>query len=185
MRWLRSWKLWLLYGVLACGLGLLAYGFWLDPKYVASPLVGKKAANFTLKRLGSSESLTLEQLRGKPVILNFWASWCVECQSEASVLEAFYQAYDVSQQQVHVVGIAIQDTEEQAQTFASQFGKTYFLGRDLEGKISLEYGVYGVPETFLIDAQGVIRSKVVGGVSFKRLEEEMLKMHSGLTQTAK
>jgi cytochrome c biogenesis protein CcmG, thiol:disulfide interchange protein DsbE len=167
--WLRSWKLWTALGVLAALVGLFVYGFTTDPKYVASPLIGKMAPPFAIARIGGRlppEQLSLADLKGTPVILNFWASWCVACRDEASVLEAAYLKYDQGEHRARVVGIAIQDTPDQALAFAQHFGKTYFLGLDdARGDISLSYGLYGVPETFFIDATGRIAHKEIGAVT--------------------
>ena len=170
----KLWQFWTASAVIVGFIILLGFGFTTDPKKVPSPLIGKKAPDFEITRLGTQDTLTLQQLRGKPVILNFWASWCVECRSEAHVLEEFYQKYGVEQQKIQVIGIAIQDTLEQSQAFAKHFGKTYFLALDTpSGSIALDYGIYGVPETYFIDAQGIIRFKKVGGVTPQLMEEQI------------
>ena len=152
----KSWKFWTVWATLGGLIGLFAFGFTTDPKKVPSPLIGHEAPNFQLINLWSGESVELSALRGKPVVLNFWASWCVECQQEAHILEAFHKRYgETVPPQVHILGVAIQDKSAQAQAFARQFNKTYFLGLDnTNGEIALEYGIYGVPETFFIDPQG-------------------------------
>ena len=110
--------------------------------------------------------------------MNFWASWCVECQQEAHILEAFHKRYgETVPPQVHILGVAIQDKSAQAQAFARQFNKTYFLSLDnTGGDIALEYGIYGVPETFFIDPQGKIRFKQIGGVSAELMQEQVDEM---------
>lgn len=126
---------------------------------------GKMAMNFKVKWiqgqevLGQSdaESFELTDLKGKPVILNFWASWCVSCRQEARDLERTWQA--LKQDGVLVVGIAIQDTKADAKQFARQYGKTYILGLDEDGKASIDYGITGVPESFFIDREGRIVHK--------------------------
>ena len=112
-----------------------------------------------------------------PVLLNFWASWCVACRDEAHILQAAHLRYEKTGDQLRVVGIAIQDTEDKAVAFARKFGKTYFLGLDNEaGDISLSYGLYGVPESFFIDAGGIIRYKHVGAVSAELVEREVARL---------
>jgi cytochrome c biogenesis protein CcmG/thiol:disulfide interchange protein DsbE len=171
---LHSWKFWAVFLGIAAVVGLLAYGFTVDPKLVKSPLLGKPAPGFTVKRLGGGEPLILSSLKGQPVLLNFWASWCVACREEARILQAAHTRYEKAEGKLKVIGIAIQDTEEKATAFARKFGKTYFLGLDNEaGDISLSYGLYGVPETFFIDAQGVIRYKHVGAVSAELVDREV------------
>ncbi|MBF0287035.1 MAG: redoxin domain-containing protein [SAR324 cluster bacterium] len=169
-----SIKFWGAVAIILGFIGILAYGLNKDPKKVPSPLINKEAADFEVSSLGGTSSLRLSDLRGKPVILNFWASWCVECQTEAHVLESFYQQYDKKKQQIRVIGIAIQDTPERANAFANQFGKNYFLALDYEdGRIALDYGIYGVPETFFIDARGIIRFKKVGGVTPQLMTQQI------------
>jgi cytochrome c biogenesis protein CcmG/thiol:disulfide interchange protein DsbE len=157
-------------------IGILSYGLMLDPKKVPSAILGKDAYPFRVSWIQGRDlipraaegSLTLQDLRGKPVILNFWASWCVSCRSEAKELEAFWKAH---KDDVYVVGIAIQDQQDAAKKFAEYFGKTYILALDDDGKAAIDYGVSGVPETFLIDRNGVIRHKEVGPVDVPKLTE--------------
>lgn len=177
---LHSWKFWAVFAGIASLVGLLAYGFTVDPKLVKSPLLGKPAPGFMVERLGGGEPLTLSSLKGRPVLLNFWASWCVACREEALILQAAHMRYEKAEGKIKVIGIAIQDTEEKAIAFAKKFGKTYFLGLDNEaGDISLSYGLYGVPETFFIDAEGVIRYKHVGAVSTELVDREINKLFNG------
>jgi cytochrome c biogenesis protein CcmG/thiol:disulfide interchange protein DsbE len=157
-------------------IGLLSYGLMLDPHRVPPANIDKAAYAFTVPLVQGKENqpladgtqVTLADLKGHPVVLNFWASWCVSCREEAKELEAFWQGH---KDQVMVVGIAIQDTQEAAKKFAAYFGKTYTLGLDADGKAAIDYGVSGVPETFLIDKNGVIRHKEIGPVTVKKLEE--------------
>ncbi|MCH8844075.1 MAG: DsbE family thiol:disulfide interchange protein [SAR324 cluster bacterium] len=163
---IRSWKFWGVLSAIGAVVALFAYGFTVDPKLVPSPLVGKPAADFTVQQLNGEGALTLSDLQGTPVLLNFWASWCVACRDEAAILQEAHLLYDVAQNRLRVIGVAIQDTPEKALAFAERFGKTYFLALDDEaGTIGLDYGLYGVPETFFIDAGGRIQYKQVGAVT--------------------
>ena len=174
---LKSWKFWAVFAGIAGVVGLLAYGFTVDPKLVISPLLGKPAPAFTVQRLGGGEPVTLASLKGRPVVLNFWASWCLACRDEAHILQATHMRYEKNAAKLRVVGIAIQDTEEKAMAFARKYGKTYTLGIDNDaGDISLSYGLYGVPETFFIDAGGIIRYKQVGAVTAELVEREAGKL---------
>ncbi len=153
---------------------LLAYGFRTDPRAIPSPLVGKRAAPFAIQLFDGGQ-LSLEGLRGKVVVLNFWASWCYPaCYEEAPVLEGGWKEY--RDRDVVVVGVDIQDTEEAARRFIRQFSLTFPNGPDPTGKISVDYGVYGVPETFFIDRKSMIRKKHVGAVTEKVFREEVEKL---------
>ncbi|MFQ5684136.1 MAG: TlpA family protein disulfide reductase [Candidatus Binatia bacterium] len=141
---------------------LLAYGFSRDPRYIPSPLIGRQASPFTLP-LFDGGTIRLEDLRGKVVFLNFWASWCPPCRAEARTLEAVWQKY--KDRDVVFLGIDIQDTEQDAHAFLKEFGITYLNARDASGKVAIEYGVWGIPETFFIDREGRITYKQVGALS--------------------
>jgi len=142
-------------------LWLLAYAFSRDPRYIQSPLVGRQAPSFTVK-LFDGKVIRLEDFRGKVVFLNFWASWCMPCREEAKTLEAAWQSY--KDRRVVFLGINIQDKEEDAHAFIQEFEITYMNGTDDTGRIAIDYGVWGIPETFFIDGQGRITYKHVGGL---------------------
>jgi cytochrome c biogenesis protein CcmG/thiol:disulfide interchange protein DsbE len=154
---------------------LLAYGFRANPRDVPSPLVGRPAAAFALSTL-DGQPVTLEAHRGKVVVVNFWASWCYPgCYEEAPVLERNWRAY--RDRGLVVIGVDIQDTAEAAQKFIRDFGLTFPNARDTAGKVSIDYGVYGVPETFFVDKRGRIRAKHVGAVTedvFRKHVEPLL-----------
>jgi cytochrome c biogenesis protein CcmG, thiol:disulfide interchange protein DsbE len=153
---------------------LLAYGFRLNPRDVPSPLVGRPAAAFALTTF-DGEPLSLEALRGKIVIVNFWASWCVPaCYDEAPSLERAWQAY--RDRGVVLIGVNIQDKEEPARRFLTQFGHTFPNAPDPSGRVSVNYGVYGVPETFFIDRKGRVRYKQVGGVTDEIMKQQVEKL---------
>ena len=158
----RRWR-WLLPLAALPLLALLAYGFVLDPKSIPSPLVGRPAAAFTLTAFDGN-ALTLEAFRGKVLVVNFWASWCnPACYEEAPVLERAWRTY--KSRGVVVVGVDMQDTTEAAQEFIRRFELTFPNAPDHGGKMAVEYGVYGVPETFFVDRTGTIRAKHVGAVT--------------------
>ncbi|PYN93032.1 MAG: hypothetical protein DMD91_31115 [Candidatus Rokuibacteriota bacterium] len=152
-------------------LALLAYGFRTNPREIPSPLVGRPATSFTLPTV-AGEPVSLEAQRGKVVIVNFWASWCYPaCYEEAPVLERNWRAY--RDRDVVVIGVDIQDSMDAAQKFVKDFELTFPNGRDLTGKVSVEYGVYGVPETFFVDRRGRIRAKHVGALTDERFRSEV------------
>ena len=147
--------------IIAPVLWLLAFGFTRDTKYITSPLLAKPAAPFTLTMF-DGRTLTLEDLRAKAVFLNFWSSWCPPCRAEARDLEAAWQK--LKDKNAVFIGVLIQDTEKNGLDFLNEFGVTYPNGRDESGKIAVNYGVWGIPESFFIDSQGRITYKHVGGI---------------------
>lgn len=168
--------------ILCVGLVLILWkGLSLNPMTIKSSQIGKMAADFQVESLeGSSwlpkvqqDKIFLRNLRGRLVVLNFWASWCVSCREEARELETFWQR--VREQGIIVMGVAIQDTPEAAREFAKNHGKSYPIAIDSSGKTSLDYGVSGVPETFIIDKDGVIRHKETGPVTAELLQNLSLK----------
>jgi len=160
----------------------LYIGLSQNPKDIPSHFLGKPALDFKVAWIQgkdnidypTTEHFRLTDFRGKNVILNFWASWCISCRSEARDLEKIHQKFKDSD--VTVIGIAIQDTIEEAQRFAQTFGKTYILGLDEDGKASIDYGVTGVPETFVINREGVVVHKEVGPVTTAMMEEWIAKL---------
>jgi cytochrome c biogenesis protein CcmG/thiol:disulfide interchange protein DsbE len=165
----------------AAFIGLLAYGLTIDTTKVPPAIVDKAAQPFSVAWVqgqqfiptAAESGFKLQDLKGRPVVLNFWASWCVSCREEAQELQRFWSKHD---KDVLVVGIAIQDEKEAAKKFADYYGKTYALGLDEDGKAAIDYGVSGVPETFLIDRDGIIRHKEIGPVTVASLEALMPKI---------
>ena len=152
-------------------LALLAYGFRTDPRAIPSPLVGRPAAAFTLTAFDGAP-VSLGALRGKVVVVNFWASWCnPACYDEAPVLEQAWRSY--RDRGVVVIGVDIQDTPEAANTFIQRFGLTFANAPDPQGKVAVEYGVYGVPETFFVARDGTIRAKHVGALTDAAIKEKL------------
>jgi len=151
-------------------IGLLAYGFTRDPRYIASPLIGRPASPFTLT-LFDGTNVRLQDLRGKVVFLNFWASWCPPCRAEAKDLEATWQRF--KNQDIVFMGINIQDKEVDALAFIKEFGITFPNGRDATGRIAVDYGVWGIPETFFIDTEGQITYKHVGSLGWPTIKAKM------------
>ena len=142
-------------------IGILAYGFLRDPRHIPSPIIGRPAPPFALQ-LFNGDKLDLASLSGKVVFVNFWASWCPPCRAEANDLEAAWRR--LKETDVVFVGVNMQDTEENALAYLREFNVTYANGRDPSGKIAIDYGVWGIPETFFIDPQGKITYKHVGSL---------------------
>ena len=160
-------------GITVCGLLiiLLLYGLFgaSNPRDIPSAQIGKTAKPFSITTF-NGQKISLAQLRGKPVILNFWASWCVSCRQEAHILEAAHQKY--TPRGAVFMGIAINDTREASMMFIRRYGKTYLLAPDDKtGSISLDYGVTAVPETFLITKEGTIYKKLLGAADMRTLTE--------------
>lgn len=126
------------------------------------PLLGQPAPDFTL-RLFDGRTLRLANLRDKVVVINFWASWCTACRQESPVLEWTWETY--RNRGLVVVGVNVWDRREDALAMMREFGKTYPNGPDPQGKILQDYGVTGIPETFVIDRTGRIVLKRLGPVT--------------------
>jgi cytochrome c biogenesis protein CcmG/thiol:disulfide interchange protein DsbE len=155
-------------------LALLAYGFRVNPHDIPSPLVGRPAAPFVLRTFDGRD-VSLASLRGRVVVLNFWASWCYPaCYEEAPALERSWRAY--RDREVSVVGVAIQDQPDAARKFIADFSLSFPNAPDPDGKVSVDYGVYGVPETFFIDRAGRIRLKQTGAVGDDLFRSEVEKL---------
>lgn len=142
--------------------GALIYGLTRDPRAIPSPLIGQPAPAFAL-RLFDGSVLDSKAFRGKVAVVNFWASWCFPaCYEEAQRLQRVWDRYrDCG---VVVIGVNVQDSEAAARDFIRQFGQTFPNGMDRTGRISIDFGVYGVPETFVIGQGGLIVDKYVGAV---------------------
>ncbi len=138
-----------------------------------SPLLGHPAPDFTLAALSThpAPALHLASLKGKPVMLNFWASWCDVCKAEARLLQNTWQR--VQGQGIVFVGIDIQDTQSDGLSFLQTYGITYPNVVDADGSVTINYGVTGVPETFFLNRQGVIVKKVIGELTEQTLENNL------------
>lgn len=138
-----------------------------------SPLEGHPAPDFTLAALSTqaAPAVHLASLKGKLVMLNFWASWCVPCQHEAPLLQTTWQ--HVQSQGIVFLGIDFEDRQGDALNFLQQYGITYPNVVDSDGSVAINYGVTGVPETFFIDRRGVIMRKVTGELSEQTLQSNL------------
>jgi cytochrome c biogenesis protein CcmG/thiol:disulfide interchange protein DsbE len=149
----------------------LGVGLRLNPREIPSPFIGKPAPAFTLTQLHESErQFSPQDMNGKVWLLNVWASWCVSCRQEHPVLMEFSR-----QALVPILGLNYKDGREDGKAWLSEFGNPYTLSAfDANGRIGIDYGVYGVPETFVIDKLGVIRYKHVGPLTPKIISEKLL-----------
>lgn len=160
---------------------LLGIGLGLNPREVPSPLIGKPAPSFRLPELHAPErTFSPQELAGQVWILNVWASWCAACREEHPVLEALAKS-----RAVPIYGLNYKDRREDAIRWLQQFGDPYRLSIfDAEGRVGLDYGVYGVPETYVIDKRGVIRYKRIGPVTPEIVEKKLLPLIRELNASA-
>jgi cytochrome c biogenesis protein CcmG/thiol:disulfide interchange protein DsbE len=149
----------------------LFVGLTLDPREVPSPLVGKPAPAFVLQQLHSpGKQFSPQEMKGKVWLLNAWASWCVACEAEHPVLMELAR-----QNIVPIYGLDYKDKREAALAVLERRGNPYTLNvSDADGRVGIDYGVYGVPETYVIDKQGVIKYKQIGPVTAENLREKIL-----------
>jgi cytochrome c biogenesis protein CcmG/thiol:disulfide interchange protein DsbE len=150
-----------------------------NPREVPSPLVGKPAPAFTLPRLDAPDkAFSPADMRGKVWLLNVWASWCVSCREEHPVLVDLAKSGDVP-----IVGLNYKDQPADAQAWLARFGNPYQLSvMDADGRVGIDYGVYGVPETYVIDRQGIIRMKHIGPVTPEVLGTKILPLVAELSR---
>ncbi|MDO8939715.1 MAG: DsbE family thiol:disulfide interchange protein [Methylicorpusculum sp.] len=149
----------------------LGIGLKLNPREVPSPLIGKPAPHFQLAQLHTPEqTFSPEQMKGKVWLLNVWASWCVSCRAEHPVLNEFARSG-----QVEIIGLNYKDEPADARQWLAQLGNPYTISvMDTEGMAGLDWGVYGVPETFVIDKKGLVRFKLTGPVDPNNLQTEIM-----------
>lgn len=175
-------KAWLLAPLLlfAVLVVFLAAGLGRDPHEIPSPLLDKAAPRFTLPQLiAQDQRFGPEDLRGKVWLLNVWASWCVACREEHPVLMEFART-----RRLAVVGLDYKDQRGDALKFLARHGDPYTLSvLDLDGRVGIDYGVYGVPETFVVDRQGVIRHKQVGPITPEVLRDVLLPLITRLEKS--
>lgn len=150
-----------------------------DPHEVPSPLIDKPAPAFQVPQLQDpAKSFSAQDMRGKVWLLNVWASWCVSCREEHPVLMELARSGAVP-----IYGLDNKDKREDALAWLDDFGNPYVLiASDTDGRVSIDYGVYGVPETYLIDRGGIIRFKQIGPVTRKVLQEKILPMVKELSK---
>jgi cytochrome c biogenesis protein CcmG/thiol:disulfide interchange protein DsbE len=153
------------------GFGVLILFLWkglkLDPHEVPSPLIDKPAPGFALTRLDdSSKVVRRDDMLGKVWMLNVWASWCVACREEHAALVEFSRTKTIP-----IIGLNYKDTRAEGLGWLGQFGNPYDASVfDQDGRVGIDFGVYGVPETFVIDKKGVIRLKQIGPLTPKLIE---------------
>lgn len=150
--------------------GFLAAGLNLNPREVPSPLIGKPAPGFELTRLDApDQKLRRDELLGKVWVLNVWASWCAPCREEHPLVMELAR-----RKLAPVYGLNYKDTRPAGMAFLTQLGNPYEASLfDADGRVGIDYGVYGVPETFVVDKQGTVRFKHIGPLTPEVLEKKL------------
>lgn len=171
----RYWPL----GLFLILVAFLGIGLTLNPRELPSPLVGKPAPPFVLPRLHEpNEKFSPADMKGRVWMLNVWASWCVSCRDEHPVLVELAKT-----KQVPIYGLDYKDQRNDALRWLKQFGDPYDMSVvDADGRIGIDYGVYGVPETYLIDKAGIIRYKHIGPVNNEVLKKTILPLVAELNR---
>ncbi len=155
---------------------LLWRGLALDPSLVDSPLIGQPAPRFSLPALHAERVVSEQDFRGGWSLLNVWASWCVSCRAEHEVLVALSR----QQPELRIFGLNYKDQRSDAVAWLERLGNPYVESAvDRDGRVGIDYGVYGVPETFVIDASGTIVDKHVGPVTWEWVRERLLPRLAG------
>ena len=153
-------------------IGFLAVGLQRDPREVPSPLVGKPVPAFALPQLHAADAkVSNADFAGKVWLLNVWASWCVSCRDEHPVLVRL-----MKERPLNLVGLNYKDGRDDAKAWLTRFGGDPYLvsAFDADGRVGIDFGVYGVPETFVVDKKGIIRHKHIGPLTQAALAEKVL-----------
>jgi cytochrome c biogenesis protein CcmG/thiol:disulfide interchange protein DsbE len=166
-----GWLRWLLVPIVVLPIGwLLLSGFGRDPLEIASPQIGRAAPAWTLTTL-DGETLNSADLVGRPYVVNFWASWCGPCVDEHAVLTGTQSELG---EDLAMVGVLYQDDPDDARAFLDRYGPTgYAHVVDPEGRLAIDYGVTGPPESFFVDAEGVVRAKQFGPLTDALMTERL------------
>ena len=168
---IKTWRLVVPLAVFAVLLAFLWVGLSRDPREVPSPLIGKPAPSFVLATLHEPQKkLSGDDMKGQVWLLNVWASWCVSCRVEHPLLMQLAKSNVVP-----VVGLDYKDKPDEGLAWLKENGNPYNVSIvDRDGRVGIDFGVYGVPETFVVDKQGVIRYKQIGPVTAEALENRIL-----------
>jgi cytochrome c biogenesis protein CcmG/thiol:disulfide interchange protein DsbE len=158
-------------GVFLVLVAFLAIGLTLNPREVPSPLVNKPVPAFTLAQLHQPKLVfSQKDMQGQVWLLNVWASWCASCRDEHPLLVELAKSGIVP-----IVGLNYKDKPDEGKAWLAQFGDPFVLSvTDTDGRVGIDFGVYGVPETFVIDRQGIIRYKQIGAITRQALEGRIL-----------
>ena len=164
-------KRWLPLGIFVGLAILLGMGLGLDPRKVPSPLIGKSMPVFELTQLADPERTVSDtDMRGEVSVLNVWGTWCAECRVEHDVLLRLARTG-----QARIVGLNWKDDRQKAQQWLRDLGNPYAVTAfDGDGRVAIDWGVYGAPETFVMDAEGIVRYKHIGALSNELVDKKIL-----------
>lgn len=151
-----------------------------DPKKIPSPFIGKPAPAFSLPTLFDANSIiSNENIKGEVVLLNVWASWCTACRQEHHLLVELQEQHNVK-----LIGLNYKDKAQDAKAWLKEFKNPYAeIAFDLQGKVGIDWGVYGVPETFVLDKNGIIQHKVIGPLTEEIMHTELLPLLNKLNNS--
>ncbi|WP_095110656.1 DsbE family thiol:disulfide interchange protein [Pseudomonas sp. Irchel 3E20] len=177
---MRRWMMVLPLAVFLVVAVFLYRGLYLNPAELPSAMIGKPFPAFNLPNVQGDRQLTEADLKGKPALVNVWATWCISCRVEHPVLNK------LAEQGVVIYGVNYKDVNADALKWLKEFHNPYQLDiRDEDGNLGLNLGVYGAPETFFIDAKGIIRDKFVGVIDEVIWREQLAAKYQALVDEAK
>ena len=157
-------------GLFAALIAFFVMGLGRDKETLPSPLIGKPAPSFELQRLDGQGTFSTQQMQGQAYVLNVWGSWCVGCKQEHAALMEISR-----RKEIPIVGLDWNDSNEAAIHWLQTLGNPYVLTAvDNEGRVAIDWGVYGAPETFLVSAQGIVVHKYVGPLDMQIWEEQFV-----------
>lgn len=167
-------------GIFIVLVGFLAAGLRLKPREVPSPFIGKPAPSFRVAQLHAPDrTIGPEDLKGEVWLLNIWASWCVSCREEHPVLVELAKS-----KMVTMIGLDYKDEREKALSWLARNGDPYLLSAyDIDGRVGMDFGVYGVPETFIVDKTGIVRYKQIGPLTEAIVKEKIIPLVKVLNGT--
>ena len=174
-------KRWLPFGIFAGLVVLLGIGLTLDPRKVPSPLIGKSMPSFELTRLHDAQrTVSDSDIRGQVSVLNVWGTWCAGCRAEHQALMRLARTG-----QAPIIGLNWKDDRQLAQQWLRDLGNPYAMtGFDEDGRVAIDWGVYGAPETFVVDADGVVRYKHIGALTDELVDNKILPLIKDLKSGA-
>jgi cytochrome c biogenesis protein CcmG/thiol:disulfide interchange protein DsbE len=151
-------------------IGVLAMSFGRDPHEIRTPMIGRTAPSFTLRDVATNKEVSLESFRGRPVVVNFWATWCAPCLEEHATLVSTARSLGSA---VQFIGVVYEDTPDETREFLARNGHSYPSLLDEDGQTAIAYGVYGVPETFFVNSAGSVAAKYTGPLTFDLITQNI------------